>query len=374
MATAEEKLELIRAQNSARQRKFYLKYAEKLKETKRNKYKEHADVFKAQNGISLMDEYDLNLSDDEEEPSPLIDEDSMEPKAFDKNESYDTYADIIKKLNSKDTTHYSNHIKSVFKILKTVKYASAIKSATKVINLIKNAVYGKDSKPYSVNSKKAFLQSILRTITQLSLPIPKKEINAYKLAFETLKLDSMDVNTEKAETHIVLSFKEYLQKVREHFEENSKQFVMASLYNEVTVRDDFHLKLVSSLKGANKDLSEQYLIVPKVGVLTVIINQYKTIKKYGQIKQSLSVPLSKLVRQYITENELEFGDYLFGHSVHNSDFVSKMNKVIGAPGSISEFRHMKSSEFNLSNEERVLLADKMKHSPMTNLKYIRTLQ
>jgi len=149
---------------------------------------------------------------------------------------------------------------------------------------------------------------------------------------------------------------------------------MASLYNEVTVRDDFHLKLVSSLKGANKDLSEQYLIVPKVGVLTVIINQYKTIKKYGQIKQSLSVPLSKLVRQYITENELEFGDYLFGHSVHNSDFVSKMNKVIGAPGSISEFRHMKSSEFNLSNEERVLLADKMKHSPMTNLKYIRTLQ
>jgi hypothetical protein len=194
------------------------------------------------------------------------------------------------------------------------------------------------------------------------------------LAFKTLKLDSADDNTDKYESSKVLGFKEYLVKIKDHFGADSKQFVMASMYDEVTVRDDFHLKLVSSLKDANADLSEQYLIVPKTGALTVIINQYKTAKKNGQIKEILSAELSTLVRQYITDTELVFSDYLFGNAKSNSAFVGKMNKEIGVTGSISAFRHMKASKEGLTNAERVVLADKMKHSPATNKTYARKIK
>ena len=85
--------------------------------------------------------------------------------------------------------------------------------------------------------------------------------------------------------------------------------------------------------------------------------------------------MSKLIRDYMKANKIDYRAYLFGKSVHNSSYVSKMNKEIGMPGSISEFRHMKASEIKYaSEEERVLLSYKMRHSPFTNLQYVRKLE
>ena len=53
------------------------------------------------------------------------------------------------------------------------------------------------------------------------------------------------------------------------------------------MRDDFVLKMVSALKEAD-DAKENYIIIPRAGILTIIINNYKTAQKYGQIKVPLT--------------------------------------------------------------------------------------
>ena len=364
--TPEAILLRIKAQNSARQRKYYENNAEKVKEARRFKYKEGVDAFKTLQGLPLTSPHPF--------VAPAQPNDEAKPQPFDSKKSYDTYQDILEKLNTVDRNQYKSGLKTVFNILATNKYLTTLHNSDKVIKAIEGATFGKKHRPYKINSKKQYFQIICRTITYLSLPIPTEDAAAYVLKFKTLQLDSADDNAAKFDSNKVLGFKEYLIKIKDHFGPDSKQFVMASMYDEITVRDDFQLKLVSSLKEASEDLSEQYLIVPKTGVLTVIINHYKTSKKNGQIKETISVDLSKLVRQYITDTELAFGDYLFGNAKSNSVFVSKMNKEIGVTGSISAFRHMKASKEGLTNAERVVLAAKMKHTPATNKTYARKIK
>jgi len=103
----------------------------------------------------------------------------------------------------------------------------------------------------------------------------------------------------------------------------------------------------------------------------LIINQYKTSAKYGQIKVKLSLPLSNLIRKYIEKEGLLNGDYLFGDK-NLTSFVSKMNKQIGVKGSISYFRQMSVSDLlskTPSAEERQALSAKMAHSRLTQIKY-----
>ena len=101
------------------------------------------------------------------------------------------------------------------------------------------------------------------------------------------------------------------------------RYVLIRLYAEVTCRDDYgKLNIVTSLKDAT-DGKENYIVTPRSGTMTIVINSYKTSKKYGQIKASLSQDLSKLIRTYIAVNEIT--DYLFGKS-NLSPFVTKSNK------------------------------------------------
>ena len=105
----------------------------------------------------------------------------------------------------------------------------------------------------------------------------------------------------------------------------------------------------------------------------MIINEYKTSAKYGQIKVKLSLPLSNLIRKYIQNEALSNGDYLFGNK-NLTSYVSKMNKAINIKGSISYFRQMSVSDLlktSPSAEERQALSAKMAHAPLTQIKYLR---
>jgi hypothetical protein len=149
-------------------------------------------------------------------------------------------------------------------------------------------------------------------------------------------------------------------------------FVLSSLYDEATLRDDFALKIV---ERTPKDTSENYIVDLKTG-MTLIINTYKTQEAYGQIKVKLSKKLSKRIKAYMLKNNLQSGDYLFGDN-KMSDYVRYHNSKIGVEGGISNYRKMKISEElskNLTDEERIELAQKMKHSPMVQLSYVRKLK
>lgn len=394
--TAQQKLDKIKEQNKTRQKKFYALNAEKIRSTRRAKYKTMADAVKTLKGLPLVDPYQYTPNDDDQfqeiEIAPVVTKKGRKvktvipaatalvpvtyPRPFNPKEHYKTYQDIMSKLSPLTQAQYKTHIKILFKILGTTNYLKTLMIAKPNLDAINTARFGKkDEKLYKTNSKKAFVQGMLITMTQLSLPVPDDQHKKYKQAFEVLRLQSIEENNLKAKTKPVILFAKYLEKVKEHYGDLSKQYVISKLYNEITVRDDFHLKLVKTL-AENTDKLEQYLVVPTAvkQPLTIIINHYKTVKKYGVIQETLSESLSQLIRDYIKANKIGYGKYLFGKSVHNSTYVSKMNKEIGMPGAISEYRHMKASEIVYqSAEERVLLAHKMKHSPFTNLNYVRQI-
>ena len=147
-----------------------------------------------------------------------------------------------------------------------------------------------------------------------------------------------------------------------------KESLIAKFYNELTVRDDYGLVI------SNKNLkNENYLLIsPKS--MEVVINNYKTDKRYGVIRHKLSKPLEKLTRAYILKNKIQKGDYLFGAELLSS-FVSKTNTTLGYKGGINLFRHMKISEelAKATPAERVKLADVMKHSPVVQKAYLRRM-
>ena len=340
--TPEEKILKLKIQNSARQRVFYSKNAEKIKEMRRLKYKNEHILSSLENICNSCE-------------------------------------NILSKLSETERKQYSNHLKTIFSILDTANENIVnfiLKHANKVIKLITAATHGSDFKRYTVNSRKAFIQCILKIITVLKLPITATQLQIYKNAFETLKLDSIDANIKAFDTTEIFSFAEYLEKIKEKFGELSKEYVMSKLYEEVTVRDDFRLKVVPNFNDTVSEI-ENYIVVPidSHHRLTIIINEYKTSSKYGPIREELSRPLSNLIREFIKHMGIRYGEYLFGRAKTNSNFVSKMNKQIGIDGGINNYRHMKASEIKYKdNKERAKLAMKMKHSPLVSLRYLRKLK
>ena len=381
--TYEEQLIRLRKQNSDRQRRFYSANSENLKAKRREKYKEKRDAYKLAHGIPI-DEPPV----EEEQPAtkrgkkgvpvavPVATKGKRGKKVVEPPvpvKAFTTLDDILVQLSESQTKNYANHYKTIFAILKTKDYQATITSnPVKTIEAINNANKG-NGKPYSVNSKKAYIQAILVSF-DLGMPDPQKTKLLYFNDFQKSKLDSNAILEHKKATETVIPYADYLNRVETHFGNKSEEFLMASLYNEMPVRDDFQLLLVKSLKEA-KDDELQYIAIPtkQTEPITILINKYKTEKKYGPIKKTLSIGLSQQIRAYIALHKITYGAFLFGKRTSNSGFIGTMNKKIGVDGRINTIRQMHSSQFVLTSDERVSLADEMKHSPMMSLNYIRNL-
>ena len=250
-------------------------------------------------------------------------------------------------------------------------FIKCLKDYKKIIDIINNSKKP-NGDPYSVNTRKALFQMILWIIDNLKFPISKSSKLHYNKEFDVYKITSSDESAEKADTAPVYSFKDYLQKIIDEYGVDSKSYLLSKLYEEVTLRDDFILMIKPTINDA-KSQDENYIVVPKKDALTLIVNKYKTSEKYGQIKVKLSLPLSKLIRNYMSNKDLNDGDYLFGNK-NLSSFVSKMNKKIGVTGGINEYRKMSVTDLlnsKPSAQARQKLAQQMAHAPLTQLKYLR---
>lgn len=254
---------------------------------------------------------------------------------------------------------------------------ACINNYKKTIPIIHNAMKPDDT-PYSLNTKKSLFQMILYIIDNLKLPVKDLIKGFYAHEFQIMKLNSIDENIITQDT-IIISFTDYLKKIKEHFGENSKEYILSFLYNEATLRDDFQLIIVSSIKDT-KDDEKNFIIIPEKEKenLTLIINHYKTREEYGVIKIKLSIGLSRLIRKYIEVEKLSINDYLFGDK-QLSSFVQKFNKEIDVKGGINLYRQMKISEMykkynnNPSAEERINLSNLMAHSPILQTRYLRKI-
>lgn len=171
------------------------------------------------------------------------------------------------------------------------------------------------------------------------------------------------ITLKKAQERLPL-FSDFMENVKSIYGEDSKEFLLISLYYELTARDDFSMLLISPTYKASIS-TYNYCVVALHKPVEVILNQYKTSKKYGPIRVTLSKDVSKRIKRYINEYGLEYGQYLFPQSSLSS-FVGSILERCGLKGSISTLRRMMVSEYyndpTKNQHDFELLAKKMGHS------------
>lgn len=358
--SAEQKLQRIKDQTNARSKKYYEAHKEEIAQRRKEKRIENNRIIEAA-------------------------QPKLPPAAAKKKElKLQTVADVIKSLeelnpNKNDKTNINN-TKQLIKILDITDISKAFINSKKVIEKIENATLQRDpTKKYSVNSKKGMYQALLYLLDNFDITVPDKSRKAYEEKHGIYKVQShMDNEEDKKEE--VMSWNEYLDLVAEEYGKESKQYIIASLYKLSGFRDNLQLKIISN-ENESADNKINYIIVPaqrnipdKRKLYTLILNVYKTDKKYKSDTIKLTKELSNLIGKYMEANDIGYGQYLFGKSLL-SGYISKFNQKLGLHITINKYRKMVVSNAHAENpimtaEERVKLAYKMKHAPQTSERYL----
>lgn len=277
--------------------------------------------------------------------------------------------------------NYISNLKGIFRITKCPTLPKCLANFNQIKKSIEEGLQV-NKKPYSLNSKKGFFQAIVYVIDHLHIPVDDATKEKYRVLMQVYVGKSKE-QTDHRKTdpqYAVMPFSTYMDKIKAEFGDKSKQFLIASMYNEVTVRDDFNLEIVSSERDVKTNTEQNYLVVPRLvkNNCTVVVQSYKTDKKYGPIKVKTTTVLSKQIREWMQTNNLTDGNKLFPNKTL-SDFVSTMNKSIGAmTGGINYIRQSKISEVLskqvMTEEDRIRFGRRMGHSPLAQLKYVRAVK
>ena len=268
---------------------------------------------------------------------------------------------------------YRNNAKAIFFVTGCDNMQGCLKKPNEIVKEIETGKKKKIAKgtpdTYSTNSKKGMYQTIvylLDHLTGLYEQIPKKIQQIYRDKFEYYKRLSTEEGDERNKTAVAIDWDEYIKAILIHFRKPSKEYLVASIYREMPVRDDLQLKIVTTKEDAT-DENTNYVIIPKdvKEECEAINNVYKTSKKYGSAEYKFSPEVSKLIRNYVKKNKLKPTHYLFPEK-SLSAFVSKMGAEVGYKVTINTTRKMTSTlAKDLPLIERIEASKKMGHSEET---------
>jgi hypothetical protein len=335
-----DKLQQIRSKAVERQKRFY----EKNKLTILQKKKSDRDQLKIINT-----------------PIPEV----IIPTEF----TLDMCIEVISKIDNDNTRKkYTADIKRIFSLAKLDKFTGTIEEH----NIIKKMI---ESSKYSLSTQRGSIQSVLVFIDLSKILIDAKVKARYALLLDVCKVKTDDQQEERqADTaNAVIPYSDYLLLIHDKFDVNSKERLIASLYNEIPVRDDFgSLRLIESFE--EDDGIGNFLLR---SCEHIVLNNYKTKNVYDKKVYDLSAELGALLTDYI--DACEITEFLFPEHIKKglSSFVISMNKKIGLKISINTLRKMKVSEFldkaDINAEDRLIQSRKMGHSVKTQKTYKRKI-
>ena len=376
--TAEEKIQRIKDQDKVRQERRYAR--DKVKILASRKIARDSKCQKLLHALG-MDE--INLETNKQSVNAIateIKEHIIEEEAL-ANPQPQVQPQIEEKPYDKKV--HNGHIKTVARILGRVvggsgwdkafvKFNNVIKKIESALKTTKNKEGNYDL--YSDNSKKGYYQAILTEVDKVKFTTDGKKIllspkarEAYDDMLDEGKLQSFIRGKNKRETEEVMDFDEYVEKIENKYGKDSTEALIAAIYKYHLFRDNLVLKIIPK---QIKDESQNYIIVPelKTSNITIINNDYKTSKKYGQKIISIPQALSKHIRKYMNDKKLTYNDYLFGES-KLSGFIINFNKKAGLDIGINKFRKMRiSSVYNdptVTVKEKIKLGKEAGHSPIT---------
>jgi hypothetical protein len=264
-----------------------------------------------------------------------------------------------------------NNFKTIIKILKPIDYNDLINQFVKrpnhVIKLFKKFEYLPEKK-YSENTLIAYYKAILFFLDKFEIPIKPEKKMKY---LDQLEINGVIIDKEleiKNNTNKLPSFDEYVEKVIENFGINSREYLIAKMYSEIKCRDNLQLILVRDQIKLSKE--NNYIVVNEFSNAVVIINNYKTMDKYGVYNTILSEALTTLIKSYIITHQIE-NDQLFFNAKNISMIICRMNKKLGyeGNGSINLFRKMIATDAkDLPLKEQLKISKQMRHNLKTHTK------
>jgi len=381
-----EKAEKKKSQERARSKKYYHSNPRRVLD----RQKKSREVKKKEMDQIQTQMRNCAITEPEPEPEPDFTPDYIEAENVvvelpNKNSNY-TQEEIIKLLEN-DANIKSKHtrrtyiidIKRLFKMTGCVDMKKCLNSYKKMLNSIEKS-------EYSINSIKQTIQSLLFVSDKYNILhnlFSKKKADDlkkfFKSAFEKFKDKSITELEQKQSTIAYPSFNEYLNKVKNKYGEESKEYLISYLYSLFSVRDDFkNMKILDDIRGANEN--DNYLLINK-NKMMFIINKFKTKNKFKKLQYTVTGKLKTQLNKWIQNKKLKIGGLLFGKS-SLSPFVSKINKSLGYNnhGAINMYRHMRVSDLykgdkqKLTFEDREKLSNEMGHSLLVQKQYERNLE
>ena len=274
--------------------------------------------------------------------------------------------------NSESTrkTHISA-VNRIFSIIESLKQLN--KNFKTFVSTLEN------DKNYSTNTIKSTISSLLSVINNNDIKIiNSKNMKALVNLYNKYILMSNDEQVIKNENVVVPKWSNYLIKTERFFGKGSKQYLVASLYHALSVRDDFANLLFIRMDDVDNDSTKNYLAVSERDDYYIVLNEYKTANSYKQIEFKLPLKLKRLIKNWLSDNGVLFNQSVFKES-SLSPFVTKMHRDLGygdlGQGAINLFRKMSVSGLEGSSyEEKVQKATTMAHGILTQQKYKRLLK
>ena len=277
-----------------------------------------------------------------------------------------------------------------------------IKDIEELIEFIKTMKDDSGTRDLVVDTKFSYMEVV--SILMEEYPLIDHE-NKFKQQYEYLQKEKAimkaKVGARKAvriqTESITMTFSEIKDAVKDEFGTNSSEFLYLKMYEETPSRDDmFDLKIVSSDQNKSPktvNSGNNYLIVPndESQNVTFVLIKYKTYTFFGDIRHIYTKETSDKIRNYIKENPVKIAENsgtLFGKKKMSTKVKEMLLKAkVKTPeesrrgsktntGNINLLRKAYLSEKyennpNMSENERVELANSMKHSPLVSLTYLR---
>jgi len=303
------------------------------------------------------------------EPVEPIEEDLIEPtnvlEIITKNiNSLDGETDGTKKLRI-------SNLKTLITILNPSNYKEFMKQLkarpVDTIKQIKSHQY-KPNKTYAPNTLIALYKAVLFYFDKFNINVKSNNKEKYKDAIELYDAIAVVELKEKNQTTIP-TFDEYLQRVLNEYGIYSREHIIVKLYQQVKCRDD--LLLIVANASTPLDKLTNYLVVGEI--FRVVLNDFKTIDRYGVVDVELDTELTNLLSHYMENHNIQVGDCLF-NSNNISKIVSRMNQKLGyvGHGAINLIRKMLSTDAtSLPLEEQLKVSKQLCHSlKVTNSNYV----
>ena len=369
MLSSAEKREIALAKQRLRGKRYYEKNKEKISQKNKSKSKIPLDV--------------CNMCENQKKEEQEKKKKAQEKEILTESIILEKLNEYKKTLNVNTINTHKSHIKSLFKITKCSSLNECLLDPNFIINLLNTSTYKNKNEEvlFKTNSKIGYMHSLLYVLDNfypsMDLQI-KKKYQDYALLLKTMSENELEISKKNMDKSII-SYSTYLNKIKDFFKSDSKEYLLAKLYDEVTCRDNFQLKIVKTIEDT-KDLDVNYLIVNENSNAIIVLNKYKTSKnKTSPIVYTTSDDLNNLLKKYISKKNINFGQYLFSDKL-NGKFISTMNQKIGLSKDrgINFLRHSKISEIceECDNDPIIMteLSTKMGHSTKTGKDYKRVLE